>query len=102
MEVLEDGYVYELYHQENPGAEYLKFFHRGIVPNQDGIFEIISEGISNEDVIEVLIHRMHFLQKQLPCKENTKVISKLTECLDLLDERTKDRQDRGVWGKLLP
>jgi len=56
------------------------------------------DGVTNEEVIEVLIHRMRKLNDKLPCRENSIVITKLEECRFWLKKRTKDRIERKVEG----
>ena len=56
---------------------------------------------NNEEVLEVLIDRMNFLQSKFPCRENAIVITKLEESLMWLNKRTQDRLKRNVEGKHL-
>ena len=43
--------------------------------------EITQDGVTNEEVLEMLIARMQYLNKTLPCRENSIVITKLEEAL---------------------
>lgn len=61
----------------------------------------INDGTTNEDVLEVLIDRLKYLQEKFPCRENAIVITKLEESLMWLNKRTADRKARGVEGKQL-
>ncbi len=56
-------------------------------------------GIQNEQVIAVLIHRLGVLNKAFPCRENSLAITKLEEALLWLEKRTQGRRARGVEGK---
>jgi len=70
-------------------------------PIQEGSVELktISDGTTNEELLEVLIDRMQYLQSKFPCRENELVITKLEESLMWLNKRTTDRFKRGVEGK---
>jgi hypothetical protein len=61
----------------------------------------IADGTTNEELIEVLIDRLNFLQAKFPCRENAIVITKLEESLMWLNKRTADRLKRNVEGKQL-
>lgn len=59
-------------------------------------------GCQNEDILEVLLHRMNGLQAAFPCHENALAITKLEEALLWLKRRTELRVKQGVEGKNLP
>jgi hypothetical protein len=59
----------------------------------------VNNGTTNEEVLEMLIDRMKYLQAKFPCKENACCITHLEEGLMWLEKRTKDRVKRGVEGK---
>ena len=64
MKVNVEGHQYELSNfekKENPG-QILQFIHKE--PKEEGSTELItiSDGTTNEEVLEVLINRMNFLQ----------------------------------------
>ena len=63
--------------------------------------ETINDGTTNEDLLEVLIDRMNYLQNKFPCRENAIAITKLDEALLWLEKRTNDRKKRQVEGKHL-
>ena len=95
------GHTYEMSNFENkdqPG-QILQFIHKE--PKEEGSTELItiSDGTTNEEVFEVLIDRMNFLQSKFPCRENALVITKLEEGLMWLNKRTSDRIKRNVEGK---
>ena len=73
--------------------EFVLDFQNGTVP------DVGRNGLLNEDVLEALIDRMNWLNKQFPCRENSIVITKLEEALLWLNKRTADRVKRGVEGK---
>ena len=69
--------------------------------------ELSVDGVTNEELIKVLIHRIDFLNNKwyngkFRCRENSLAITKLEEALMWLEKRTLDRIDRGVEGQLKP
>ena len=54
----------------------------------------LNDGTTNEEVLEMLIDRMNYLQGKFPCRENAIVITKLQESLMWLEKRTADRKKR--------
>ena len=97
------GHQYEMSNFENKDqqGQILQFIHKE--PKEEGSTELvtISDGTTNEEVLEVLIDRMNFLQSKFPCRENALVITKLEESLMWLNKRTQDRMKRNVEGKQL-
>jgi hypothetical protein len=56
------------------------------------------DGVTNEEVLAVLIHRMKVLDEKWPCDENRIAIKNLEGALVWLTLRTQDRTERGVEG----
>lgn len=101
MKVIVAGHLYQLSNFENtdaPGQE-LQFIHKEPVENGSAILKTLADGTTNEEVLEVLIDRMKFLQNAFPCSENEIVITKLEESLMWLNKRTADRKKRNVEGQ---
>ena len=92
-------YALENFEDKNPEGQILQFIHKE--PKEEGSTELItiSDGTTNEEVIEVLLDRLNFLQSKFPCRENAIAITKLDEALLWLNKRTSDRIKRGVEGK---
>ena len=103
MNVIVEGHKYELSNFENKNAEgqMLQFIQKE--PKEAGSTELITvaDGTTNEEVIEVLINRLNYLQSKFPCRENALAITKLDEALLWLNKRTADRLKRNVEGKQL-
>jgi hypothetical protein len=56
-------------------------------------------GITNEDLLAIVIDRLqHFQSSEYSCRENSVAITKLQEAQMWLEERTKNRVRRGVEG----
>lgn len=56
-------------------------------------------GLTNEALLAVLIHRTQFLNNKYPCRENAIAITKMQEALMWFEQRTKDRIERNVEGQ---
>ena len=101
MKVQVEGHRYELSNFENKEqqGQILQFIQKE--PKFEGSTELttISDGTTNEEVLEVLINRMQSLQSKFPCRENSIVITNLEESLMWLNKRTSDRVKRQVEGK---
>lgn len=101
MKVQIEGHRYELSNFENKESQgqILQFIQKE--PRIEGFTELITinDGTTNEEVLEVLINRMQFLQSKFPCRENSIVITNLEESLMWLNKRTSDRVKREVEGK---
>ena len=97
MKCLDDCHTYELDTFQNTIAELRPHIH---------FYEMIEDGIkidgvTNEEVILVLLHRLNYLNDiwqngKFRCRENSLAITKLEEALMWLERRTKNRIERGV------
>ena len=101
MKNLVSGHTYELLNFENKNekGQVLQFIHKE--PIEEGATELktVSDGTTNEEVLEALINRMNFLDGKFPCRENSIVITHLETALLWLEKRTNDRIKRDVEGK---
>jgi hypothetical protein len=99
MKVLVTGHGYELSNFEDSSTtQNLQFIHK---VDASGLV-LIQDGKTNEEVLKVLMDRLHHLQRVNPCRENAIVITKLEEALMWLNKRTQDRIDREVEGTAKP
>lgn len=101
MKVVVPGHLYELANFENKEevGQTIQFIHKEPVAEGSAELKTLSDGTTNEELLEVLINRMNFLQAKFPCRENAIVITKLDEALLWLGKRTADRLKRNVEGK---
>lgn len=101
MKIINVGHTYELtnFEEKEKKGQILQFICKE--PNENNPTELltIADGTTNEDILEVLIDRMKYLNDKFPCRENSIVITKLEESLMWLNKRTHDRKNRGVEGK---
>ena len=101
MKVLTEGHKYQLSGFENAeNTQEIQFIEKTPI---EGTTELktVNDGTTNEELLEVLIDRMNYLQVKFPCRENAIVITKLQESLMWLEKRTADRKKRNVEGKQL-
>jgi hypothetical protein len=103
MRVITLGHLYELSNFENKdkAGQTIQFIQKE--PKEEGSTELltVSDGTTNEELLEVLIDRISFLNSKFPCRENAIAITKLDEALLWLNKRTNDRIKRNVEGKQL-
>ena len=100
MKPLDDCHTYELDNfdpQQGEDDKFILTFYRLAL---DGTK---INGVTNEEVIKVLIHRLNFLNQKwmdgkLKCRENSLAITKMEEALMWLNRRTEGRIERGIEG----
>lgn len=111
MKVLTEGHKYLLERFEKTegfissgicdryNGEVIQFIEKA--PKEEGSTEMvtINNGTTNEEVLEMLINRMNYLNSKFPCRENSIAITNLEQALMWLNKRTEDRKKRGVEGK---
>jgi hypothetical protein len=101
MQVLTEGHKYVAANFEDKIlGQTIQFIHKE--PKGEGQVQelvTVSDGTTNEEILEILIDRMNYLQSKFPCRENAIVITKLEESLMWLNKRTADRIKRNVEGK---
>lgn len=119
MKVLTQGHKYELanFEQKDALGQTVQFIEKksvvdmrlegiwmpdgGAYPENLDALVTIKDGTTNEEMLEMLIDRMKYLQAKFPCKENACCITHLEEGLMWLEKRTRDRVKREVEGKHL-
>ena len=84
------GHYYQV--TAGPTTLVIHFQHGAVLAN--GV-----NGITNEALLAVLIHRTKVLNDRFPCRENSLAITKMEEALMWFDKRTADRKARNVEGK---
>jgi hypothetical protein len=101
MKNLVAGHTYELsnFENKNETGQILQFIHKEPIAPAHSELKTVSDGTTNEEVLEVLIDRMNYLNSKFPCRENSIVITHLETALLWLEKRTNDRLKRNVEGK---
>jgi hypothetical protein len=59
-------------------------------------------GSMPEQPVRAVLHRIEHLDQSTPCPQNRKMIEHLNAVLGLMDERTRERNSRGVLGTRAP
>ena len=85
----QQGHVYQVIH--GAGTTILGF-QQGPIP-EHGV-----NGLTNEALLAVLIHRTEHLDSQFPCDENKRAIADMKNALVNFEVRTARRMVRGVEG----
>ena len=65
---------------------------------QDGLLKDGRNGLTVEEAIAEVAKRIWLYNSKVPCKENEQAIVALNDALYYLEQRTKDRKERGVEG----
>lgn len=101
MKILTIGHLYQLDNFENKEAvgQKIQFIEKEPIAEGSTELKTVNDGTTNEELLEVLINRLNYLQSKWACRENAIAITKLDEALLWLNKRTADRQKRNVEGK---
>lgn len=97
MEIRNPGHEYALLDTDGVGKQIVQFVEKA-QKVKDGPLELIKDGTTNKEVLQMLIDRYRFLQEKLPCRESAVVLTRLEEALMWDNKRTEDRTARGVEG----
>jgi len=92
MQCVELGHRYLLDQYDAPDdtqAQILQFMMR--VGKNYPFNNSAHPGTNCQEVIRALIHRIHYLQLQIPCQENHQIVNLLRECLLLFERRAAIR-----------
>ncbi|HCA5286177.1 TPA: hypothetical protein MW252_002273 [Acinetobacter nosocomialis] len=60
--------------------------------------EVGVNGITNEALLAIVLHRLRVLNEKFPCRENSLAITNIEQGQMWLEQRTRNRQKRGVEG----
>lgn len=100
MKVLREGHLYELENFENKegAGQTIQFIEK--IPGSPDLTTLVTvhDGTTNEDLLAVIIDRLNYLNGKFPCRENALAITNIQTGLHWLNERTRNRQARGVEG----
>ncbi len=100
MRVLTEGHKYVAANFENKeNGQTIQFIEKGPIEKDGTELVTMNDGTTNEEIIEVVIDRLKYLNGKFPCKENACAITHLEESLMWLEKRTRDRVKRGVEGQ---
>lgn len=85
MREVDPGHTYV----ETDGGQTIQFIKR-----TNG--ELVTEGATNEGLLEILIHRTEYLHRLFPCVENENALVAMKHALFQFDSRTLKRRAQGV------
>jgi len=93
MEIKTNTYQLKDFNPEVPSqiVSFYEMYQNGNVEN----------GTTIEEMLRVSIERLTDLNSRFSCRENSIAITKMQEALMWLNERTRERKERGVEGKHL-
>ena len=99
VEVLIPGHRYklDLFEDKNQSTE-IQFIQKECINQETGELKTISDGITDEQLLQILIDRKQHQIEKLPCDETIAIKVHLQMCLDLQILRKKRRQSRNVEG----
>lgn len=95
MKIIKEGHKYELDAFEGTNPQAVQFIQK---VNKDGTLITEIDGTTNEEVLKMLINRLHFLNGWVYDSNNAEAILHLENALNCLHARTADRLRRGVEG----
>lgn len=95
MKIIKEGHTYELDAFEGRDPQIMQFIQKA---NVDGDLVTEKDGTTNEEVLKMLINRLHFLNGWMYDSNNAEAILHLENALNCLHVRTADRLERGVEG----
>lgn len=85
-----DGHEYHVLF--GPAAAVIEFQNGPVAEN--GV-----NGLTNEALLSILVHRTKAINKKFPCRENSIAITNMEQALMWFEKRTADRIERNVEGK---
>lgn len=85
------GHYYVISHPAN-GVYSEVLFQNGPVK------EVGVNGLTNEALLALVLHRLRILNTNFPCRENSLAITNIEQGVMWLEQRTKDRVKRNVEG----
>ena len=78
-------------HKEGAG-QVLQFIHKEPISEGSVELKTINDGTTTEEVLEMLIDRMQFLNSKFPCRENALIITKLVAIREIEQENVEGNQ----------
>lgn len=87
VRIVEPGHIYAVKNRDDNSEQIIKFI-RSDLPGQAGSHD----GILCQDLLRILMDRVHFLNKQQPCQENQDIYVRLREVLILFETRAMKRK----------
>lgn len=99
MRVIDPGHIYMVANFESD-SQLIQFIKKE--KDAEGNLTTVYDGTTNEELIEVLMDRLAYLNGKMHHDSNISAIGHLGHALGYLRSRTEDRKRRGVEGTPLP
>lgn len=100
QEEMEVGHRYFLPNMEGGGSQMIQFVKKEVM--EDGRFQTVVNGTTNEEVLSMMLNRLSYLQKKMPSPYNNEASHHISKALEALNNRTAGRKARGVEGTTTP
>lgn len=91
LDLFEDGAIWKE----------IQFIQKECVNQETGELKTINDGITDEQLLMILIDRLNYFQTKFPSRENAIALTHIERALLWYEKRTADRKKRGVEGKHL-
>lgn len=104
MRSISDGHAYELANL-GEGVQTIQFIEKASDTDKDpaeGALKTVTDGTTNEEVLEMMIDRLSFLQSALPDGRTARALKLIREARNELKSRTQERKAAGKLGTSLP
>jgi len=101
VEVNNGHHQYLLNSMEGKNPQKIQFIEKEL-NTETREFVTVNDGVTNEEVLAMLIHRTRALGEVLPSRENSLALTKLEEALMWFNKRTENRLKQNVENTPLP
>lgn len=100
MRIIVEGHTYAAHNFEDKDDwQVIQFIHKTPASEGSTVLKTVEDGTTNEELLDILVDRLKYLNDKFPCKENAVAITHIETALLWLNKRTSDRLKRGVEGK---
>lgn len=104
MKVLVPGHTYLVSNFETDtdghDGQVIQFIHKEPIEEGSTTLKTLTNGTTNEELMEILLDRLEFANKKLPSRETALAITNLEQALMWCLRRTSKRKARGVEGTM--
>ncbi len=97
MKIIDEGHKYEIPTMYGSEIVQLQFIKKD-VNKETGKFDLTYDGITNEELLKVLINRLSYLYNKLPDDYTKEALLSIEKAEDALLSRTDNRKKRKVEG----
>lgn len=98
MEIIKEGLVYSIPTRNRTAEPLVIQFIEKKFTEKEGKYEVVTDGIVNEDLLEVLINRVKTLNKNVKFDENVMILEALETALNW--EQVRRRKSERIQAKM--